>query len=541
MENNTTHNAYDMVDFFYKSDPDWNLVLDRQYTEEFLRLQAFKGQGDEDLYYIWSQVLSLCYYLASGTTQVGDLSADDFIDSVAWCGRNLPDFQLTAGNVAFYLRICDQLLKFLKSKRAISDASAAALARQKLIVGSRLQIINSDGTFKKGFEDRELHHTPDLRIKMSLNEMGETQHLQAELLKFFQKEKYEADIFRASTLYFGESRKLKDLQCEPGMEPGEISDFWDYFLFDYDLSANLLTPIQAYYYFYRQNHPKPGLAEQKKLAFINKYLNVKLTFFQVLGIHQTGNDGSNVYAQDVFDCQNIFTDECFQLCLPFDLPDNLEEALFMGHIFPDGNVMSDYVRSVHVGKLSLQKLRELADLLLQAYRLQKPEAKMEDFIRENAALVISLFAVKTRFYVSDTLLKAANRPAVTQAPLLESGNVHDALCELADFLTIPARDQNLMLQMWSDYFAAKVKKKQQIGTLKREVDILTWVLALIYAFLTISHGEPCSMELYTTFLKVPLEVVLSKGNDVLKTLQVEPYDPRYLSEEGFLTLAHRRD
>ena len=60
MEKNTAHNAYDMVDFFYKSDQDWNLVLDRNYTEEFLRLQAFKGRGDEDLYYIWTQILSLC-------------------------------------------------------------------------------------------------------------------------------------------------------------------------------------------------------------------------------------------------------------------------------------------------------------------------------------------------------------------------------------------------------------------------------------------------------------------------------------------------
>lgn len=541
MEKNTAHNAYDMVDFFYKSDQDWNLVLDRNYTEEFLRLQAFKGRGDEDLYYIWTQILSLCYYIAGGNTQLGDLSADDFIDSVAWCGRNLPDFQLTAANVASYLHICDQLLHFLKSKHSIFDASAAQLAKQKLIVNGRLQIINSDGTFKKGFEDRELHHTPDLRIKMSLNEMGETQHLQAELLKYFQKKEFETDIYRATSLYFGEPRALKDIQCQPDTEPGEISDFWDYFLFDYDLVRNLLTPVQAYYYVYKQAHPNPGQAEQKQLDFLSKYLDVKLIFFRVLNVHNTEAAGTDIYAEDIYDCRNIFTDEDFQLCLPFDLPDNLEEALFMGHVFADGNIMSDYVRSVHMGKLSLQKLRELVEILLQAYRKQKPEASMKEFIVDNAAMIISLFSIKTRFYISDTLLKAAKLPVGKRVPLLETGNVPDGLSELADYLFIPVRDQSLMLRLWSDYFAAKLKQGHPIGPVDEEMEVLIWSFALIYAFLTNNRGKPCSMDVYATYLKVPLQPVLSRGEDVLKTLQIGPYDPRYLSEEGFLTLAHLRD
>src|SRR5574344_1172968 len=175
------NNTYDIVDFFYKSDPDWNLILDRQYVEEFLRLEAFQGKDDEELYYVWMQILSLCYYVSLGTTLIGDLSPDDFIDCIAWCGRNLPNFALTSENVGSFLNMCDRLLKFLKNKHSIFDASAASLAREKLVSDNNLLIINADGTFKTDFQDLELHHTPDLRIKISLNEMGESQHIQFEM------------------------------------------------------------------------------------------------------------------------------------------------------------------------------------------------------------------------------------------------------------------------------------------------------------------------------------------------------------------------
>ena len=50
MKNN---NIYDAVKLFYDSELDWNLILNRELTEEFIRLEVFKGTKDEDLFLKW--------------------------------------------------------------------------------------------------------------------------------------------------------------------------------------------------------------------------------------------------------------------------------------------------------------------------------------------------------------------------------------------------------------------------------------------------------------------------------------------------------
>lgn len=536
------NNTYDIVASFYKSDPDWNLILDRQYAEGFLRLEAFKGHDDDDLYYVWQQILSLCYYVSNGTTLIGDLSSDDFIDCVAWCGRNLPNFALTPENVSSFLDVCDRLLKFLKNKHSIFDASAASLAKRKLIADQNLLIINADGTFKVNYQDLERHHTPDLRIKMSLNEMGATQHILSEILKYFQQEEFALDIFRATSLFFGIPRELQDIIFKPGDEPSEIADFWDYFLFDYPILHTQLTPVQTYYQLYQGEHLHPTFLEEQNLNLLAKLATVKLVFFRILNFDKPQDALiADMYREDVFNCLNVFTDEKLQLCLPFDLPTDLENTVFMSHVFPDGNIMSDYVRSVHVGKLTLQKTKEILEILQHLYQLQNPFAhSMEIFIQDNAALVISIFLVNTRFYISDTLLKAAQRVDYQPAQLRHD-EVTAALTALTKTLYIPARDRQLMLHLWSDYCAAKGMSFQPETYEQGELDSLMWGLALIYAFLTTNRGEHCAIDMYTDLLHLPTKPTQDRGQDILKSLGVVAYDPRYLGEEGFITLAHLKE
>ena len=34
----------------------------------------------------------LCLYLGNTELMLGDMSADDFVDCIAWCGRNVSEF-----------------------------------------------------------------------------------------------------------------------------------------------------------------------------------------------------------------------------------------------------------------------------------------------------------------------------------------------------------------------------------------------------------------------------------------------------------------
>lgn len=58
----------------------------------------------------------LCLYLGSAETFLGDMNADDFIDCIAWCGRNISEFTPDYKNTQDFLETCDGLFKYLKGK-----------------------------------------------------------------------------------------------------------------------------------------------------------------------------------------------------------------------------------------------------------------------------------------------------------------------------------------------------------------------------------------------------------------------------------------
>ena len=87
--NNEKDNVYDLVEDFYAHDEGWNTLLRQEYAEGFLRMEAWKGKKNSDLYRSWDNLTMLCLYLGSAETFLGDMNADDIIDCIAWCCRNI--------------------------------------------------------------------------------------------------------------------------------------------------------------------------------------------------------------------------------------------------------------------------------------------------------------------------------------------------------------------------------------------------------------------------------------------------------------------
>lgn len=540
MKNN---NIYDAVKLFYDSELDWNLILNRELAEEFIRLEVFKGTKDEDLFLEWEYIVALCYYVSNGTTMIGDLNKNDFIDSVVWCGRNIPNFSLASENISAYLHACSSLLEFLKSKHSITDASAALAAEAELIVKGELKIINEDGSFKKAYQDLELNHTPDLKVQISMNEMGQTQHLIQEILKFFQGKAYSAEIMRASLLFFGEARDLKTLEENAKTIPNEINDFWDYFLYDYLLSRVDMTPLAFYSYDFQNSHSQPNKYQQRKIAVLQKLMEARLSFFTILASKSKADKQEVHPVDDIYNCRDFLTGETFNLCLPFNLPKNVEEYIFTGHIFSDGNILSDCVKSIHMGSIAQQKTRELLDALRQLFAIQDPKnGEWSFFLRTNAALVISVFVVNTKFYLSDTLLGALNEKDYHPALLLDKGDICDCIDTLGFFMNIPNRDIALMTQLWSDY-AARVKYKEPINMSKKKKaeDAMGWAIATMSIYLFINHGQELPLKIYQTMFNYPYEILKRRYDEMMTVLKIKAFQPQYLGEEGFLTLAHLKN
>jgi hypothetical protein len=96
------NNVYDLIKDFYDADEDWNIYLSQKYAEGFIRSKAFSGTPEDELCHIWNNIVMLCIYISNVDIYLGDLSADDMVDGVAWCGRNVSDFHLTSEKVAFF-------------------------------------------------------------------------------------------------------------------------------------------------------------------------------------------------------------------------------------------------------------------------------------------------------------------------------------------------------------------------------------------------------------------------------------------------------
>ena len=196
-------NIFDYVADFYAQDEEWNTVLQQSYVENFLRTKLWQGASEEELFKDWDHITVLCIFLGNSDNFLGDMTKENFIDCVGWCARNVSDFSISPEQVASFLDTMTELYAHLKKKRIITNASAPAEAKAKLLVNGEVQMLDKDGHFYPRFERYNVYSTPDLPAKIFLNIGERLDNLLQALRTFFDDKKYKKDIERATFLYAG--------------------------------------------------------------------------------------------------------------------------------------------------------------------------------------------------------------------------------------------------------------------------------------------------------------------------------------------------
>ncbi|MBQ8418449.1 MAG: hypothetical protein IJX10_07480, partial [Phascolarctobacterium sp.] len=163
------NNVFDLVADFYNQDEEWNTVLRQSYVENFLRAKSWQGATDKELTEVWDNITLLCLYLGNSGNYLGDMSRDDFIDCVAWCGRNVADFRLTDNKVAKFLDIATELYTHLYNKNIIMNGDSPAEAKAKLLPEGKLTLMDYDGNFLPEHNKFNVYSTVDLPAKIFLN------------------------------------------------------------------------------------------------------------------------------------------------------------------------------------------------------------------------------------------------------------------------------------------------------------------------------------------------------------------------------------
>lgn len=503
-------NVYDLVAFFYDNDEEWNTVLQRGTTESFLRREAWSGRDDEELKQEWSQVMMLCLYLAHSNCQLGDLSADDVIDAVAWCGRNINEFVLDYEHVKYFLEVLGRLFVFLKEKKDIMSSVAPQFAKEKLLRDDgTLAIIDNKGEFLPGEYRREKLAVPDAPVKIFLNIGESMEKLLQEMQVFFKKHSFEQDLHRALFLYHG----LLSLDEElPEDEENELWQcFWEYFFFDYHLLRDDVTPLQHFLWY--------GNSDSREL--LKEFAEVRLIAFEVKEMHDDG-----LYA-----CKDFLTDEEYVLSLPLNEVEELKDTLLVGHIFYNNSMVMNHIRFLKTNKIIRKRLRELLKKCYNRYKIQEPLSSVQDFVARNAVLVTRLIYSSGLYLPSDSVLEST--AVVDYQPLSPEAVKDEVTARIADIMQrqcFSRRDIILTGRMWYDFC------QKDCETLHKHTE--EWALGVIGSYIALNGVYSCTeQDILDMGYGVLLGVFQKAKARIDEVLHIEWHDPRYTNEEGFIMLA----
>lgn len=511
-------NVYDLVEDFYGHDPGWNFLLRREYAEGFLRIEAWHGKTPEELYDIWDQLTMLCLYLGNTELMLGDMSADDFVDCVAWCGRNVSEFDADYEHTKYFLETCCRLYEYLCQKKVISYAGAPQEAAAKLLDGGKMNIVNPDGSFTEAHQSRSRFAVPDASNKIFLNVSERMQEIYAAMHEFFSDSQFSVDLERASVLYHGVFGNALNESAKSREEA--FHSFWDYFLMDYRLLLRDMHPLE---YFYKTVCDKNSSRYDADFAkrnsdILEEFISARLIMFTVEGCTDEGT----------YRCRDFLTGEVYLLNLPLNENFDTADMLFIGHLFYNGNMLTDNVRGYKIEHINTVFLR---DALTRAYHwvsVQKENPDWQWFseaypmVLRNMAFLYAAGIQHKNFnnYTEHTVFESA----LYRDDTLVAGLLKNIM--LKNYFSVA--DVHLATQMWCDF--------QADGAEKSNYSEVVWAAGIIYAFIKLNCAYTFFDGHIAKFCGVDLPEMQKAAAEICTALRIEEHDPRYSNEEGLLVM-----
>ena len=274
---------------------------------------------------------------------------------------------------------------------------------------------------------------------------------------------------------------------------------------------------------FTKKNPKPEYGENNHslLSLMEMLLQAELLIFTV----------EEPVSEGWYQCRDFFTGNLMELCLPLDDGLDYTDFLCSAHVFEDGNLVTEYLRSVTIPPLARKALRNNFTQLLKWYQVATPQADWAEFCRANGALVLHVIAYAG---VKDTVLEAFRwttnvrdyRPAVAKP----QDEIHDFLVVLYRHLHLPYRDCRNLDRMWNDFHAVS-----PVVCFKEE-DFTYWCIALLGAYMESNDTPFFDMDQYVTSSRYDRNTIQEKMEYIRTSLQLEPFDPRYVNEEAMISM-----
>lgn len=499
---------YDEVQGFYNEAVIWEPIIKREWVEGFLRQKAWQGFSDDKLKDIWYQIQIFIIYLTHRNNEdLDEISSSEYNFIIEWFTEHIVDFKATLKRVRQFFDVLIDFYVYLMNRKIITNIQQINQAAQEITGGKRLNLIKSDAIIDelRMLEDDAMN---DFDGEMSHGiVIGEAvEGLMLKLGKYFQQQEFTEDFERALYLYTGPFDNTSE-EVEEDFWLG----FWDYFLFDYHLLANDQKPLE---YFSTVCGERLNVEEYQILQSL---LGSSFTVFYI----------RRIVNQDLVECVNLFTNEVFQLPPPdFDYK-TLKKLLFFGHIFSQGLVMINYVTSMEISVNLRKRIKDEVIRQQEIFKIQEPKATLEDFFKRHALVVrhtINILVTLAKVNVTSVNQLERSYPMIEEKRV-PNQTVINLLQDLVLEHGFSHHDQQLLEKMWNDF--------SQLDLVNVRKPSL-WASAVFFSYVQINSVNHITLEKLTEKLGVSTASVFKKKTQLYEALQLQAFDARYLSEDGFV-------
>ena len=228
-------------------------------------------------------------------------------------------------------------------------------------------------------------------------------------------------------------------------------------------------------------------------------------------------------------CRDMLRNE--EIILPHPgIPGALSRTILFGHICDEGVMMLNYITSIPASKRLQRRISETIQREFELFCMQKKSADIDEFLLREAALVRHTIHVLSSRAQLDVLPQRAlppqiDRPAAERDRWSEELTVLRAVSEKLGFSRYA---QELMGNLFRDY-------AHIVGRHAEKPEVLT---AVIFLFADINSIDLTHIEeLYRVFgsNKKSVNAAITR---IRETIGCVSFDPRYLGEEGFVTMLY---
>lgn len=503
-------NVYAQVEHFYQANPSSEQILAQGEAEKYLRRRAWRGDSDEELKKVWSVIAILVTYTDQmNLYSLASLTAYDYQEIFYRYHSEQDFFSLNESCILAFLHVAGQFLDYLMDAGKIDDIHFLLKeTKESLYVQGRffLPPRRSTDEFYSSLARMETLSDDTMQC---LSDMMDS--LLERIHRFFRAAKYKADLERAVFLYVGP--QFDDTQNEQmGQAERERfwSGFWDYFLFDYHMIETDMIPIQVFF-------------QQEELNGSERDILIDLMHAK-FGVYS-----AEEYYPDGILCRDLFTDEMVEMPMPDHTLSPLEPCILFGHINTLGVVLVNRITVLPASRNLQKRMKEIVLQQYSRYRCQEPDASLHAFFSREAGLVrhtlnilahCAQLSVLPPVHTLPVFVHQKHRPGeyAKETKLLKQYGMQFGFSCYA---------LKLLCRFWADYMSVRPEKSFH-------EDSVPLFIAVLLEFAKLNGMDFEAIPGVSDFLGAEVAEARGYMMEIEELLHCVPYDPRYLTEDGFI-------